>query len=74
MTTNELKSLILSCTRFGDNGNQKNINETLNAVDKFINELQQDIIDIKKTLMLNYRKITATSTCELLDKLIKDKI
>jgi len=70
MTTNEIKQLILSCTRFGVNGNQKDINKALNAV----NELQQDIIDIKATLMLNCRKITATSTCKLLDNLIKDKI
>jgi hypothetical protein len=77
MTTNEIKQLILSCTRFGVNGNQKDINKTLEAVDKFVNELQQNINNAKTSLIEtenDYRNITAKFTCELLDELIKDKI
>jgi esterase/lipase len=76
MTTNEIKQLILSCTRFGVNSNQKNINEALGAVDKFVNQLQQNIDNAKTSLIKiknDYRNITAKFTCELLDELIKDK-
>ena len=73
MTTNEIKQLILACTRFTDGGNQKDINEALNAV----NQLQQNIDNTKKLLIEiknDYRKIEATYACKLLDELIKDKI
>jgi hypothetical protein len=76
MTTNEIKQLILNCTRFGDNGNQKDINEALNAVDKFVNQLQQNIDNAKTSLIEiknDYCNITAKYVCELLDELINNK-
>ena len=72
MTTNEIKQLILACTRFTDGGNQKDINTSLDAV----NKLQQKIETTKKLLIeteQDYRKIKAKYACELLDNLIKDK-
>jgi hypothetical protein len=73
MTINEIKQLILVCTRFTDGGNQKDINTALKAVDK----LQQKIKTVKELLIEtenDYRNITVKFTCELLDELIKDKI